>query len=184
MRLRELPLETLDIRCTGVSAPANTDFQTWLSGIDDFQRVCPPPPRPAPPPPPPPPKQVTGVMVIEGVEQLSVSWSPVSGADGYKVQWKSGSDQFDSSRQHVVTGGDTINYTISNLAPGTEYTVWVIATKSGGAADGTPSPEMTGIPSGRGGCTIASNGVKGNTSNSCLIKLAFSCICPGFSSVS
>ena len=118
----------------------------------------------------PPPPQVTGVMVIEGVEQLSVSWNPVSGADGYKVQWKSGSDQFDSSRQHVVTGGDTASYTISNLAPGTEYTVRVIATKSG-TDDGTPSPEMTGIPSGRGGCTIASNGMKGNTSNSVLFNL-------------
>ena len=141
LRLMELPLETLDIRCTSVSVPADTDFQTWLSGITNFRRVCPPPPRPPPPPPP----QVTGVMVIEGVEQLSVSWNPASGADGYKVQWKSGSDQFDSSRQHVVTGGDTINYTISNLAPGTEYTVRVIAIKFG-AANGTPSPEMTGIP--------------------------------------
>ena len=148
LRLMELPLETLDIRCTGVSVPANTDFQTWLSGIN-FQRVCPPPPRPRPRPPPPPPPQVTGVMVIEGVEQLSVLWDSVSGADGYKVQWKSGLQQFDDpddpSREHI-TSDNTASYTISNLAPGTEYTVRVIATKSGGAADGTPSPEMTGIP--------------------------------------
>ncbi len=148
LRLMDLPLETLDIRCTGVSVPADTDFQTWLSGIN-FQRVCPPPPRPRPPPPPPPPPQVTGVMVIEGVEQLSVLWDSVSGADGYKVQWKSGLQQFDDpddpSREHI-TSDNTASYTISNLAPGTEYTVRVIATKSGGAADGTPSPEMTGIP--------------------------------------
>ena len=141
LRLMELPLETLDIRCTSVSVPADMDFQTWLSGITNFRRACTPPPRPAPPPPP----QVTEVMVIEGVEQLSVSWTPVNGADGYKVQWKSGLQQFDSSRQHVVTGGDTPSYTISNLAPGTEYTVRVIAIKFG-AANGTPSPEMTGIP--------------------------------------
>ena len=152
LRLMDLPLETLDIRCTSVSTPADTDFQTWLSGITNFRRVCPPPPRPAPPPPPPPPpppEQVTGVMVIEGVEQLSVLWDSVSGADGYKVQWKSGLQQFDDpddpSREHI-TSDNTASYTISNLAPGTEYTVRVIATKSGGAADGTPSPEMTGIP--------------------------------------
>ena len=130
----------------------------------------------APPPPPVQPlEQVMGIRVIEGVEQLSVSWNPVSEADGYKVQWKSGSQQFDSSRQHIVTSGDTTSYTISNLVSGTEYTVRVIATKSD-ADDGTPSLEVTRATSpsapeppvqspspespqssGGGGCAIASN---------------------------
>ena len=48
LRLMDLPLETLDIRCTGVSTPADTDFQTWLSGIS-FQGTCPPPPPPVTP---------------------------------------------------------------------------------------------------------------------------------------
>ena len=34
--------------------------------------------------------QVQDVEVTVGVEQLDVSWTAVSGADGYKVQWKSG----------------------------------------------------------------------------------------------
>ena len=37
-----------------------------------------------------PPARVTGVEVTSGVEQLEVSWTAVSDADGYKVQWKSG----------------------------------------------------------------------------------------------
>ena len=166
LRLRDiLPLETLDIRCTDVSTPTDAGFQMWLSGIT-FREACPPPPVQ-------PLEQVMGIRVIEGVEQLSVSWNPVSEADGYKVQWKSGSQQFDSSRQHIVTSGDTTSYTISNLVSGTEYTVRVIATKSD-ADDGTPSLEVTratspsapeppvqspGSPqsSGGGGCAIASN---------------------------
>ena len=173
LRLMDLPVETLDIRCTGVSAPADTDFQMWLRSGITFREACPPPSPPPPPPPVQPLEQVMGIRVIEGVEQLSVSWNPVSEADGYKVQWKSGSQQFDSSRQHIVTSGDTTSYTISNLVSGTEYTVRVIATKSD-ADDGTPSLEVTratspsapeppvqspGNPqsSEGGGCAIASN---------------------------
>ena len=180
LRLMDLPVETLDIRCTGVATPADTNFEMWLSGIT-FQGTCPPPPPPPPPPPAQPLEQVMGVEVMAGVEQLLVSWDPVSEADGYKIQWKSGSQQFDSSRQHI-TSASTTSYTISNLDAGMEYVVRVIATKSGD--DGTPSLEVAGTPSAPeppvqqpdpdgsgGGCTIVSNGVKGNTSNSVLLNL-------------
>ena len=183
LRLMDLPLETLDIRCTGVSTPADTDFQTWLNGIN-FQGTCPLPPPPLPPPPLPPslpeaPEQVMGIRVVEEVEQLLVSWNPVSGADGYKVQWKSGSQQFDSSREHTVTGDDVTSYTISGLNAGEEYLVRVIATKSG-ADDGTPSLEVTGTPKpppgsfqsdGGRGCAIASDELNGSMSKSVLLNL-------------
>ena len=92
------------------------------------------------------PGQVTGVTVIEGVGELAVSWTEVSGASGYKVQWKSGSDAYDTdTRQHVVTGGSTVTYTIPSLTAGTEYTVRVTATKAN-ADDGPPSSEVTGTP--------------------------------------
>ena len=180
LRLMGLPLETLDIRCTSVSVPSDTAFREWLGGIT-FRRVCPPPPSP-PPPPPSPPEQVMGVMVIEGVEQLSVSWEPVSEADGYKVQWKSGSEQFDSSRERVITDPDTISYTISGLVAGEEYVVRVIATKSDADDDGTPSTEVTGTPDsppppppepggGGGGCTIASDVPEGNPPESIVFNL-------------
>ncbi len=48
LRLTELSIETLNIRCTDVSVPSDGDFQTWLSGITSFRRVCTPPPPPPP----------------------------------------------------------------------------------------------------------------------------------------
>ena len=145
LRLMNLSvLRTLDIRCTGIRTPTNAQFRQWLNGIT-FRQTCPQPPPPPPPPPPQPPEQVTGVMVVEGVKELSVSWDEVSRADGYKVQWKSGSERFDPSRQHIITNGGTTSYIISELVAEQEYKVRVIATKSG-ARDGMPSLEVTGTP--------------------------------------
>ncbi len=89
------------------------------------------------------PAQVTGVSVSAGVGTLDVSWTAVTGATGYKVQWKSGSQDYDSSRQSAV--GAVTNHTIPSLTAGTQYTVRVIATKTN-ADDGTPSAEATGTP--------------------------------------
>ena len=92
-----------------------------------------------------PPAQVTDVALSVGIEHLAVSWDAVSEADGYKVEWKSGNEAYDESRQAVVTGGDSVGHTITHLTPGTEYTVRVIATREH-ADDGAPSEEVTGIP--------------------------------------
>ena len=90
--------------------------------------------------------QVTGVSVAPGNTQLAVSWTQVDHATGYKVQWKSGSEGYDTGdRQAAVTPGSTTSHTIQGLANGAEYTVQVIATRSG-ANDGPPSAEMTGTP--------------------------------------
>ena len=43
--------------------------------------------------------QVAGVSVTEGVGQLTVSWNAVTGASGYKVQWKSGSEDYNDKQQ-------------------------------------------------------------------------------------
>ena len=86
--------------------------------------------------------QVSGVRVAAGVEQLTVTWNPVSEATGYQVQWRSGEDQ-DFATADVP--GDTTEYTIQSLEAGTEYTVQVIATKEN-AEDGAPSAAVTGIP--------------------------------------
>ncbi len=98
------------------------------------------------PPSPPPLGQVTGISVTPQVGGLSVSWEEVTNADGYKVQWKSGGQQFNATdRQRTVTGGSTTSYTITGLTAGTEYTVRVIATKSVGD-DGQLPLEVKGIP--------------------------------------
>ena len=98
---------------------------------------------------PEPPAQVTGVMVTPGSGQLQVQWDPVSGATGYRVQWKSGGETFadaaTENREVTVSPGSMTEYTITGLANGTEYTVRVMATKTG-AVDGMPSSEITGTP--------------------------------------
>ena len=90
-----------------------------------------------------PSSQVQGVEVTPGPASLTVSWTVLSGASGYKVQWKSGTESYDSNtRQATVNTGTS--YTIPNLTNGTPYTVRVIATTNSG--DGTPSQEVTGTP--------------------------------------
>ena len=103
-----------------------------------------------PPPPPPPPvtdlAQVLGVGVVPGNAQLVVTWTAVSTATGYTVQWMSSGQGYNiGDRQATVTTGSTTRYTIPSLTNGTEYTVRVIATRTG-ATDGPPSAEMTGTP--------------------------------------
>ena len=91
-----------------------------------------------------PPAQVAGVEIARGGKSLRVLWSPVSGADGYRVQWKVGDEDYDAeTRQAVVAGGDTVSYTITGLTDGIEYSVRVLATREG-ADDGPFSVEVAG----------------------------------------
>ena len=90
------------------------------------------------------PGQVTGVIVTPGVGTLAVSWTAVTGATGYKVQWKSGSQSYDATNRQAAVGTVT-SHTIPSLTAGTQYTVRVIATKTN-ADDGTASSEATGTP--------------------------------------
>ncbi len=93
-----------------------------------------------------PPGRVTGVEVTAGIERLVVSWLALTEADGYQVQWKSGDEAYDADRQHDVAAGPTTTYTIQGLAPGTEYTVRVKATRAHAIQDGAPSEEHRGTP--------------------------------------
>jgi len=89
--------------------------------------------------------QVSGVRVTAGVEQLTVSWNALSEAGGYKVQWKTGEQEFGAEREAVIDDAATTEYVIGSLEAGTEYTVQVLATQEN-AADGVPSPAVAGIP--------------------------------------
>ena len=87
-----------------------------------------------------------GVTVTALVESLDVRWTAVRNATGYKVQWKSGGQSYDTTnRQATVSVGSDTTHTIGDLMGGTLYTVRVIATKTG-APDGRPSAEQTGTP--------------------------------------
>ena len=125
-------LQSLRYNATGLCVPADESFGAWLNGIRDHRgtgAAC-------------TPGQVTGVTVTEQVRQLAVSWNAVTGADRYKVQWKSATQSYDASREAAVTG---TSHTIPNLTAGMEYTVRVIATRKD-AADNPPSAEVTGTP--------------------------------------
>ena len=94
--------------------------------------------------------QVMGVMVTPRDAQLVLNWTAVDNATGYKVQWKSGVEDYNTGdRQATVTPGTTTSYTIGGLNNGTEYTVQVTATRTG-ANDGPPSAEVKGTPAAEG----------------------------------
>ena len=89
--------------------------------------------------------RVTGVTVTADEGGLAVSWDAVPGADGYRVQWRSGAEAFDATRERAVAGGDVTGQVISGLEPGVEYAVRVVATRAG--VTGPPSEVATGTPS-------------------------------------
>ena len=93
-----------------------------------------------------------GVTVTPEEGALKVSWGKVTGADEYKIQWKSGTERYDSSREDMASATDEPSYTIPNLSADTEYTVrvWAVNTSGEGAvseeASDTPKPGMvTGV---------------------------------------
>ena len=90
--------------------------------------------------------QVTGVSVDAGDARLVVNWTAVDNATGYTVQWKSGSQNYNTgNRQATVTSGTTTSHTITGLTTGTAYTVQVSAARTG-ANDGPPSAGVTKTP--------------------------------------
>ena len=119
--------------------------------------------------PPPQPPEIDGISIHDGKLRVSGGRlqlndsnpsSSVPAADvgeyiaSFKVQWKSGSQEYDASRQSVVTPQPvTANvafysfmpaYDITGLTNDVEYTVRVIATNAG--RDGPPSQEQTATP--------------------------------------
>ena len=93
-------------------------------------------------------------VVPDSIRSLNVSWEDPTSDGGsavtwYKVQWKSGEEEYDSSRQkHVrrsfLTSWGGRSYPIPDLIIGVQYTVRVIATNQVG--DGPPSVEVTEAP--------------------------------------
>ena len=138
----------------------STPGLSWSSGDAITLRLS----LPAGPPPPPVTdlEQVLGVGVAPGNAQLVVTWTAVDNATGYTVQWMSGGEDYNTGdRQATVTSGSTTRHTIPGLTTGTEYTVRVIATRTG-ATDGPPSAEVTGTPFTTPGAPQHLSGVPGD----------------------
>ena len=112
--------------------------------------------------------RVTGVTVTSGNARLVVNWAAVDNATGYKVQWKSGSQSYDTTRQATITPGTTTSHTITGLTNGTAYTVQVTATRTG-ASEGLPSagvmgtPEAQGVTVSKSALTVTEQNATGNT---------------------
>ena len=88
------------------------------------------------------PGKVTGVTLANQGASLDVSWTAVTGAASYKVQWKSGMESFGSAREVNYTGA---LLTLSGLTNGTPYSVRVAAVNASG--DGAWSDTATATPS-------------------------------------
>ena len=94
------------------------------------------------------PRDVAATAVGGG--KLTVSWDPPaddggSPIEGYKVQWKSGTEAYDSSRQEEVTDLERLSHTIDGLTSGVEYSVRVVAyNHNGGGADSVETTATAG----------------------------------------
>ena len=94
-----------------------------------------------------PPDAPPNVQAGSGHQQLTVSWGAPndrgSAITEYKLQWKSGGQNFNSSRQRTIAAPSRTD-TIPSLTNGTEYTVRVRATTALGDSDW--SAEAKGTP--------------------------------------
>ena len=93
------------------------------------------------------PDKPTGLTVTPGPGSLTLTWNAVNRADGYRVQWKSGSETYiyTGERHANVSGGNHTSYTIRSLTPRTTYSVEVNALRTY-AAESIPSDNLTGTP--------------------------------------
>ena len=82
---------------------------------------------------------------VPGTGSIAVSWEPPAGdggspIEGYKVQWRSGSQAWDEALQSVLRA-QVRAHTLTGLDAGTAYAVRVVAFNTNG--DGAPSAEAT-----------------------------------------
>ena len=127
----ELLLQKSPVTPSAVEVCQNISCPVYVAIIDDDTPTT-------------PPDQVTGVELTPGDERIGVTWDPTARATGYRVEWKSGSQGYSSSRSMTLTGGDTTMATITNLVNETDYTVRVIATNP--VDDGLSSAESMATP--------------------------------------
>ena len=89
------------------------------------------------------PGKTTGLTLTNTGASLGMSWTAVTGADSYKVQWKSSADTgWDATNRQTTS--TTTSATIPSLTNNTAYTVRVAAGNASG--DGAWSDTATATP--------------------------------------
>ena len=99
-----------------------------------------------------------GVQLVAAPGSLTVSWQEPAGnggppITGYKVQWRSESQEYRSTREERVEPTSR-SYEIESLTNGTEYFVRVLAVNAIG--DGAPSPVASATPATTPGVPVVS----------------------------
>ncbi len=89
------------------------------------------------------PGKVAGVSATPGNASLDLSWTAETGAASYKIQWKSGTQEYDATNRQATSTAAA--KTISSLTNGTAHTLRVAAVNATG--DGAWSDETTATPS-------------------------------------
>ena len=125
----------------GLCAPADAVFQEWLATVDIFQGdTCGEDPAAVPGAP-------TGLTLAPGDAALAASWTAPandggSAITGYKVQWRSGGEDWEPTTREAST--TMTEHRITGLTNGVTYTVRVAAVNSQGA--GAWATEAMGMP--------------------------------------
>ena len=89
------------------------------------------------------------VEAVAGDMEVMVKWTAVDDATGYRVQWRTASQSYDSSRQHdgffSRTGQLELSYTVDSLENGTNYMFRVFAMGDGDMMS-PASDEVSAMP--------------------------------------
>ena len=93
------------LRVTDGANPVDVPFVVRLTDVDEA------------------PGQVTGLTVTAQEESLSVTWTEVDGADGYRVQWREDGESYDAAARESTVPGGLTSETINELEAGTLH--WV-----------------------------------------------------------
>ena len=95
-----------------------------------------PAPTPTPTPAPAMPAAPMGVMATGGTNQVTISWSPVSGATSYNIYWSTASGVTVSTGTKISSA--TSPYIHAGLSAGTAYYYIVTAVNSAGESAASP----------------------------------------------